>query len=221
MRDEATPRVFRMRWWTPDPHPCLGGCGTILETQKAKRCPKCKRVHYAEKAKVRYRELRERGVCIQCGRVPAVQGGGGRCERHRERYLECKRKSQAKRRWRNQKFVNCEICGVLLRKNGNVKYCRPCSADRNGAWHERRRSKQLRETGLCEKCGKVPAREDLTHCEECSAKKIGARRRIYNERKRRGLCTHCGKVPKGKTQTCDKCRRDLKVKHLRREMRKE
>ena len=209
-----------MRWWTPDPHPCLGGCGTILETQKAKRCPKCKRVHYAEKAKVRYRELRERGVCIQCGRVPAVQGGGGRCERHRERYLECKRKSQAKRRWRNQKFVNCEICGVLLRKNGNVKYCRPCSAVMVETY-ERIYFERKREKGLCTRCGKAPPVKDRVFCEECSAKILGYNRRIYHERKREGLCTQCGKIPEGKTQMCEECRLNKKKKEIRRQIRKE
>ena len=211
-----------MKWWihTSHPHPCIGGCGTILETPKAKRCRKCYRAHIAEEARVRYRERRERGVCIQCGRVPAFQGGG-RCERHRERYLEHKRKARAERRWRNQKFVNCEICGALLRKNGNVKYCRPCSVDRNGAWHLRRRRKQFKETGLCTQCGKAPSVKDRIFCEECSAKKLGDHRRIYHERKREGLCTQCGKIPEGKTQMCEECRLNKKKKEIRREIRKE
>ena len=41
-----------------------------------------------------------------------------------------------------------------------------------------------RREDLCEKCGKVPAREGLTHCEECSVKRVGAVMRIYNERKK-------------------------------------
>ena len=180
-----------MRWWIHEshPHPCIGGCGTILETRKAKRCPKCNRAHIGEKNKVRYRERRERGVCVDCGRVPAVQRGG-RCERHRERHLECKRKSRAKRRRRNQKFVDCEICGIKIRKNGNVKYCRPCSVDRNGAWHHRRRRKQFKETGLCTQCGK-----------------------ILRSRKENILSTE------GKTQMCEECRLDKKRKEVRREIR--
>ena len=174
---------MRQTWWTPDPHPCLGGCGTILQHPGAKRCPKCKRAHATEKVKVRYWERRERRVCVDCGRAPAVQGGG-RCERHRERYREYQRKSKAKKRRRDPKFVNCEICGALLRKNGNVKYCRPCSVDRNGAWHHRRRLARRKERGLCTECGKVPAREDRVCCEECSTKNIGAIKRTYNERKR-------------------------------------
>ncbi len=205
MRDEATPRVFRMRWWTPDPHPCLGGCGTILETRKAKRCPKCNRAHIGEKNKARYRERRERGVCVDCGRVPAVQRGG-RCERHRERHLEHKRKSDAKKRRKDRKFVDCEICGIKIRKNGNVKYCRPCSVGDQKFVN-------------CEICGiKIKKITQTKYCRPCS---VGAwHDRIYNERKREGLCTECGRVPKGKTLRCEKCRLDQKLKNLRREIRK-
>ncbi len=136
-----------MRWYTPDPHPCLGGCGKVLETRKAKRCPKCYRVHIGEKNKARYRERRERGVCVTCGKVPAVQGGCF-CEPHRERSREYAKKAQkAKKRRRGPKFTNCGVCGCLLRKNGNVKYCRPCSVDRNGAWHHRHSRKQRTEEG--------------------------------------------------------------------------
>ena len=172
MRDEAIPRVFRMTWWTPDPHPCLGGCGTILQFPKAKRCPKCKRVHTREKEKIRYRERRERGVCVDCGQASAFRAG--LCEPHWERHLECRReyvrKLQAKKRRRDQKFVDCGVCGILIRKkgNGNVKYCRPCSVDRNGAWHERRKRKRLKEKGLCADCGKNPPVRDRVCCEECS-----------------------------------------------------
>ena len=219
MRDEATPRVFRMRWWTPDPHPCLGGCGTILQFPKAKRCPKCNRAHTGEKNKARYRERRERGVCVDCGRVPAVQRGG-RCERHRERRREYARKAKAKKRRRNQKFVNCEICGALLRKNGNVKYCRPCSAKRAGAY-QRIYAERRREKGLCVECGKIPPAKDRVCCEECLAKKSAVLRRIYNERKREGLCTECGRVPEGKTLRCDKCRLHKKRQDIRRKIERE
>ena len=77
MRDEATLRVFRMRWWTPDPHPCLGGCGTILQYPGAKRCSKCNRAHVREKEKVRYRERREReGFVSSAGKSRLSRGEG-------------------------------------------------------------------------------------------------------------------------------------------------
>ena len=207
-----------MKWWIPDPHPCVGGCGTILEIRWAKRCHRCNRAHIREKEKVRYRKLRERGVCVDCGKVPAFRAG--LCEPHWERKRESHRKSKAKKRWRDQKFTDCEICGIKIRQN--AKYCRPCSVDRNGAWHQRRRFARRKERGVCYACGKVPAREDRIDCEECSVKKISARRQTYNERKREGLCTQCGKVPKGKTALrCEECRRDRKLKEIRREMAKE
>ena len=202
-----------MRWWTPDPHPCLGGCGTILQFPKAKRCPKCNRAH----AKVRYWERRERGICVECGKVPAFQGGR-RCERHRERAREHDRKSgrQRRRQRRDPKFVNCEICGIKVRKNGNTKYCRPCSAVKAGTY-ERIYAERRRGKGLCARCRRVPAREDRIYCEECSAKRLGIHRRIYYERKREGLCTQCGKVPARENRIyCEECRRDRKLKEIRR-----
>ena len=210
-----------MRWWTPDPHPCLGGCGTILQHPWAKRCRKCYRIRVAEKEKVRYWELAEKGICVECGKIPAVEGGR-LCERCRKRHRESNRKGKAKKRRRDRKFIDCEICGALLRKISQTKYCRPCSVDRNGAWHQRRRFARRKERRLCTDCGRVPAREDRVCCEECSVKQVGARRRLYNERKKEGLCIQCGKVPKGKTALrCEECRRDRKLKEIRQQLRKE
>ena len=93
-----------MKWWIPDPHPCLGGCGTILEIRWAKRCYRCNRAHVREKARVRYRELRERGVCVDCGKVPAFRAG--LCEPHWERKRESHRKSKAKRQRRDPLSAN-------------------------------------------------------------------------------------------------------------------
>ena len=99
------------------------------ETPKAKRCPKCNRAH----AKVQYWERRERGVCVECGKAPAFQGGR-RCERCRDRAREYDRGRKRRRQRREPKFIDCEICGIKIRKNGNVKYCRPCSAVMAGTY---------------------------------------------------------------------------------------
>ena len=214
MRDEATPRVFRMKWWTPDPHPCVGGCGTILQHPWAKRCPKCNRAH----AKVQYWERRERGICTDC-RAPATHGA--LCKVHRERMREYNRGRKRRRKRRDPKFVNCEICGIKIRKNGNVKYCRPCAAVK-AITYERIYFERKREKGLCARCLRVPAREDRIYCEECSAKRLGDHRRIYYERKEQKLCTQCGKVPAMENRVyCEECRRNRKLKKIRRKMRKE
>ena len=208
-----------MKWWTPDPHPCLGGCGKVLQHPWAKRCSKCDRAH----AKVQYRERRERGVCVECGKVPAFQGGR-LCKVHRELAREYSRKAKAKKRQRQRrdpKFVNCEICGIKIRKNGNVKYCRPCSAVK-AVTYERIYAERKREKGLCASCKRVPAKEDRVFCEECSAKRLGDHRRIYHERKREGLCAQCGKVPARENRVyCEECRRDRKLKEIRQQLRKE
>ena len=142
-------------------------------------------------------------------------------EPHRERSREYAKKAQkAKKRRRGPKFTNCGVCGCLLRKNGNVKYCRPCSVDRNGAWHHRHSRKQRTEEGTCVDCGKAPSVKDRTRCKECSRKTTAIEISAYNERKAHGICTECGKVPRGKTQFCEKCRRDQKLRKIRRAMRK-
>ena len=170
-------------------------------------------------AKERLKRLKANRLCIWCG-DPVVEGNQ-HCAFHREKMKEFRKAHYLKKTRGDGRYTNCEVCGVLIRKNTNVKYCRPCSVDRTGpAWYARIYTEQRKEKGLCVECGKTPAAKDRVCCEECLAKKSAVLRRIYNERKREGLCTECGRVPKGKTLRCEKCRLDQKLKNLRREIRK-
>ena len=146
--------------------------------------------------KERVRRLKANRLCLWCGDDPAVEGSQF-CEDHRERMNGLQKAHYLKKTIGNgNRYTNCEVCGCLIRKNGNVKYCRPCSVDRNGAWHDRRRVKRFREKGLCTHCGKTPSVKDRIYCEECSRMFSEFHIAEYNRRKEKGICTHCGKVPK-------------------------
>ena len=196
--------LVRRVTWTRFCHPCMAE-----RTRAAIR----------KSLKKRKQKLKENRLCLWCG-DPAAEGNQ-HCDFHREKTNEFSKRHYLKRTAGTGRYTNCGVCGCLIRKNGFVKYCRPCSVDRNGAWHKRRKVKRLKEKGLCTACGKIPPVKDRVLCKECSAMKNAVHRQIYNERKREGRCTECGKVPKGKTLRCEECRLDKKRKEFRREMRKE
>ena len=191
--------------------------GRIVMTRFCRPCMATRtRKNDLESLKKRIQARKDNGLCVQCG-TPAT--GTQHCDFHREKTNEAHRKTYRKKTEGAGRYLNCEVCGCLIRKNGNVKYCRPCSV--GPLEHDRRRREKLRERGFCTSCERIPAKKDRKRCEECLRKEVEGRRRMHNRRKEQGLCTQCGKVPKGKTLRCDKCRLDKKRKELRREMRKE
>ena len=203
------------------------GCGVDLEGRRIYRTRFCRpcmaeRTKKADRriTKERVQRLKDNRLCIWCAKDPAVEGSQF-CEYHREKMKEFQKAHYLKKTLGDSRYIDCGVCGCLIRKNGNVKYCRPCSVDRNGAWHDRRRRKQFIEEGTCTQCGKAPSVKDRTCCKECSRKKSEIEISAYNERKEQGLCTQCGKVPKEKTLMCEECRLDKKRKEIRREIRKE
>ena len=163
-----------MKWWTPDPHPCIGGCGTILQHPWAKRCRKCNRVH----AKVRYWERRERGVCVECGKVPAFQGGR-LCKVHRELAREYSRKAKAKKRQRNGGIRSSSIArsaALSSERMGMSSTVGPAQSIMAGTYeriyYERnlRRTEEGRSMRGLRKEG-FRQRRIGSYCEECSTKK--------------------------------------------------
>ena len=126
------------RIWTRFCHPCMA-----TRTKEANR-----RI-----GKERLQRLKANRLCLWCGDDPAVEGSQF-CEYHRERMNGLQKAHYLKKTIGDSRYTDCGICGCLIRKNGNVKYCRPCSVDRNGAWHDRRRRKQFIEEGTCTHCGK-------------------------------------------------------------------
>ena len=169
-------------------------------------------------AKERVQRLKANRLCLWCGNTPVAEGNSQYCDVHREKMREFSKRHRLKKTRGDGQYANCEVCGCLIRKNGNIKYCRPCSA---GVRYDRIYTERKREKGLCTHCGKVPPVKDRVFCKECSAMKSAVLRRIYNERKREGLCTECGKVPEGKTLRCDKCRVHKKRQDIRRKIERE
>ena len=176
-------------------------------------CDSCRaertRVTNRRIAKERVQRLKDNRLCIWCGNTPVAEGNSQYCDVHREKMREFSKRHRLKKTRGDGQYTNCEVCGCLLRKNGNIKYCRPCSA---GVRYYRIYPERKREKGLCMHCGKVPPVKDRVLCKECSAMKSAVLRswRMRESTKaflEQGLCTfECGKVPEGKTLRCDKCR---------------
>ena len=198
-----------------------GDAGSFSNTRGRRDAPNAIGLMFREKEKVRYRELRERGVCVDCGRVPAFRAG--RCEPHWERKQESNRKSKAKKRWRDRKFVDCGVCGILVRKiNGNVKYCRPCSVDRNGAWHQRRRFARRKERRSLLRLREGSSKGRIVFIAKSARrrKSVFARESTTNGRGK-DYAFNVGRSRRERTLRCEECRRDRKLKEIKREMRKE
>ncbi len=182
-------------------------------------CDSCRRerdrITNRKLAKKRIQALKAKRLCIWCAKAPVAEGNSQYCDVHREKMREFSKRHYLKKTRGDGQYTNCEVCGCLLRKNGNIKYCRPCSA---GVRYHRIYPERKREKGLCMHCGKVPPVKDRVLCKECSAMKSAVLRRMRNRRKEQGLCTECGKVPEGKTLRCDKCRLAKKRMDIRREI---
>ena len=144
--------VFKMRWWTPDPHPCLGGCGTIPPTSRGRSdVPSASGLMRRRRRRSDTESEAREGFASSAGKSRLSKGEGS------ARSIGSGRGSTSGSRRRRSGGGSGGIgsssiarsAASLLRKNGNVKYCRPCSVDRNGAGHHRRRFARRKERGLC------------------------------------------------------------------------
>ena len=133
--------LARRMTWTRFCHPCMAERTRATDRKFAKK---------------RIQTLKDNRLCIWCGDDPAVEGSQY-CEYHRGKMNGFQKAHYLKKTRGDSRYTNCGVCGCLIRKNGFVKYCRPCSVDRNGAWHDRRRRKQFIEEGTCTHCGKAPS----------------------------------------------------------------
>ena len=73
------------------------------------------------------------------------------------------------------------------------------------------RYQQLKAAGLCVECGKLPAAENRTLCEQCREKHNTVNRmyrvRLYYKRQENHECVYCGvKLPPNRYYvSCEKC----------------
>ena len=55
--------------------------------------------------------------------------------------------------------------------------------------------KEMRERGLCPKCGKENPTPERSMCPDCAARNSELRKQNRKYHERIGICTHCGKNP--------------------------
>lgn len=68
-----------------------------------------------------------------------------------------------------------------------------------------------KENGLCVRCGKRPANERGTSCDDC----LSRLRAEYREKRKRSRCSSCGKPTNNGAAQCHRCRGVTKVCHER------
>jgi len=169
-----------------------------------------------------YKNRKEKGVCVRCGKKPPREG--------KVMCYECAKKAKIYRQ-ETRKFLLglglCPRCG----KNklfGDEKECLECRAmmyeinrksrDRRNITamdYYRKDIKRLKEQGLCRSCRKRKVAEGHTYCSICLARKLERDREIRkrkekvgldrSERPSYGFCYTCGEPLDREGRLCKKC----------------
>ena len=144
---------------------------------------------------------REAGLCVRCGKPPAVEGGTI-CTSCRE-----KRRARARRKYAERRAAGlCVKCAVLL--PGGKTYCGSCAAAKHKRRPrdpearreaDRRRYAERRARGDCTSCG-----EPANGAAECEACRDAARAR-YHVRRAAGVCVKCRTPTFGGAAYCAPC----------------
>ena len=198
--------AWRIALWAGEKECEVCGADLVGRMTWTRFCDPCRtertRVQVPEKAKARYRERKDRGICVRCGKVPATHGL--LCEPHREREREKSFIYRQRDRRRNRVLGSCVECGILIDQIYQTKYCSSCRDRMREIWRRRAYCKK-KDRGICVECGKVPARPERASCEECGRKAVAKRNQEIALLKDQGLCVNCGE-PRGRTLQCDDCR---------------
>ena len=176
-----------MTWWTPDPHPCLGGCGTILQHPVGEAMSQMQSGSYSGEGEGPISgSEEERGVCVGMRESPGISRGKA-LRRSIGRGISGVRQEgsgrQRRRRRRDPKFVDCEICGIQdqERIRGMSSIVGPARPLWHGIRHQSESThERKREKGLCAgNARRVPAhRGSGLCCEGCARRRdIGYHRR--------------------------------------------
>ena len=201
---------------------------------KPRRDPARTRACERERTRRQTAERLARGVCIRCGKLPAVPERK-MCEpciekrraSDRARYaagkaagnlyggsdVAVKRRSAraaSKRRQKARRAAGfCVRCGARPPVKGGAA-CEPCRSARQAA--ERELYAERRNAGLCARCGE-PSLDGGSRCAPCAVleaergspeRRNAANRRRYNERRSRDACTDCGAPSQGAAR-CQPC----------------
>ena len=192
------------------------------------------REYERERTRREREERRARGLCIRCGKLPAVPDRASckpclekRREADRANYAAGKaaglpyggadpdaRKKYARARSKRRQKARtgaglCIRCGARPPAVGGTT-CAPCRETRQAA--ERRQYRERRAAGRCVRCG-GPVFDGLSRCAPCAVaederrnleRKNERSRELYAERRARGLCTSCGAPSQGASR-CAPC----------------
>ena len=138
-----------------------------------------------------HREAEQRraaGLCVRCGKSPAVEGRT-MCE-------PCAEERRARER---AKYAKAKAEGKLY-GGRNVETRR-----RIGREKSRRRLAARLAAGLCTNCGKRPSADDGTTCEPCREARRAFERERYTARRAAGLCGYCGEPTLDGGSRCGPC----------------
>ena len=202
---------------------------------KPVRDPEARRRADRERGRRQHAERRAAGLCVKCGRAPALpeRTQCGPCAERRlaadrarharareegrpRRDSEAARladRERSRRRGAARRAAGlCIRCGHIPPEEGR-SMCEPCRDDRRAA--KRARRAERRAAGLCETCA-TPVTGGAAYCGSCAAARNERRqrdpeahreadRRRYAERRARGDCTRCGTPANGAAE-CQTCR---------------
>lgn len=143
-------------------------------------CKKC-REQNKERCKKRYDRAKDKGLCTRCYKKPSIEG--------QTMCRECLAKMLAKdkeKRYGGVCDMDCFNCKYDDCINDNVTECYadlPFEEKEKIQKRNRTRYHELKERGICVKCGKLPAKEGITLCESCAHKrsKREKRKRAENQ----------------------------------------
>ena len=189
-----------------------------------------------ERSRREVEQRRAAGVCLRCGKSPAVEGltmcepcADERRARERAKYAKAKaegklyggRKVETRRRIGREKSRRrlaarlaaglCTSCGKRPSVDDGTT-CEPCREARRA--FEREQYAEHRAAGLCGYCGGATL-DGGSRCGPCAVreterrspeKKNAAARRLYARRRAQGLCTDCGEPSRGAAR-CEPCAR--------------
>ena len=130
-----------------------------------------------------YHYRKERGICVACGKNPAMNGNV-RCDKCNEYATKAARKHFEKNR--KSAYIKCEICGKRVKRTGNCqKYCEECkTVGRNHG-----RVRRLWEKNLDIDCvlsraylnGEVSGKDDWQCLQDTDRAMQGIRQKISDE----------------------------------------
>ena len=140
-----------------------------------RRDPERARRYERERSRREADERRAAGLCVRCGKAPAVEGGP-----------VCEPCAETRRASERARYAKASAEGKLY--GGRKVETRR----RIGRERSRKRDETRRAAGLCTGCGKHPPADGGASCESCREVRRAAERALYASRRAAGLCGTCG-----------------------------